>query len=41
MYFFCVILRFSDSSLVPVALLFVFVVCGVMFGVVSVFFLVV
>jgi hypothetical protein len=35
MYFFFVILRFFDRSSVPVALLFVFVVCGVMFVVVS------
>jgi hypothetical protein len=38
MYFFCVILRFTDRSLVPVAFLLVFVVCGVMFGVVSVLY---
>jgi hypothetical protein len=36
MYFFCVILRFSNSSSVPVDFLFFFVVYGVMFGVVSV-----
>jgi hypothetical protein len=36
MYFFWVTFRFSDRSSVPVALLFVFVACGVMFVVLSV-----
>jgi hypothetical protein len=30
-YFLCVILRFTDRSLIPVAFLLVFDVCGVIF----------
>jgi hypothetical protein len=36
MYFFCVILGFTDHSSVPVAFLFFFVVCVVIFDVFSV-----
>jgi hypothetical protein len=37
MYFILLISHFSDSSSVPVVLLLVFVVCGVIIGVLSVY----